>query len=131
MVKNPCLRTISLGTRSPPLDSRSELSSPEQHDDGEDAIRNSNDRAADNKTSLTNVRGPPTSAVPLPGSLSNRNDRIVGGTTSNGERRAMATSPRLLSYPGLQADPAEVLLNGASMKASFAPPAVRLANFDK
>eukprot|EP00752_Nemacystus_decipiens_P004804 g4371.t2 len=36
-----------------------------------------------------------------------------------------------ISYPGIQADPADVLLNGDTMRASFAPPAVRLATFDK
>lgn len=36
----------------------------------------------------------------------------------------------LLSYTGIQADPGEVLLNGVSMMASFAPSSVRLDNFD-
>lgn len=36
-----------------------------------------------------------------------------------------------VSYPGIQADPAQVLLNGETMAASFAPPAVSLAAFDK
>ena len=39
--------------------------------------------------------------------------------------------PPTISYPGIQADPAEVLLNGDTMRASFAPPTVRLATFDK
>lgn len=36
-----------------------------------------------------------------------------------------------ISYPGIQTDPAEVLLNGVTMRASFAPPTVRLATFHK
>ncbi|CAN0174801.1 unnamed protein product [Ectocarpus sp. 12 AP-2014] len=35
------------------------------------------------------------------------------------------------SYVGIQADPAQVLLNGKTMAATFAPPAVSMAAFDK
>lgn len=62
--------------------------------------------------------------------------RRPGGTerTSSGvgaPPNAGAVVVPTVSYPGIQADPAQVLLNGETMAASFAPPAVSLAAFDK
>ncbi|CAM9419647.1 unnamed protein product [Ectocarpus sp. 12 AP-2014] len=56
-------------------------------------------------------------------------ERISSGVGAPPNAGAVALPT--VSYPGIQADPAQVLLNGETMAASFAPPAVSLAAFDK
>ncbi|CAM9911229.1 unnamed protein product [Ectocarpus sp. 6 AP-2014] len=56
-------------------------------------------------------------------------ERISSGVGAPPNAGAVAVPT--VSYPGIQADPAQVLLNGETMAASFAPPAVSLAAFDK
>ncbi|CAM9538931.1 unnamed protein product [Ectocarpus fasciculatus] len=63
--------------------------------------------------------------------------RGLGGCTGRTSSGASAPTTAgavvvpTVSYPCIQADPAQVLLNGETMAASFAPPAVSLAAFDK
>ncbi|CAM9230402.1 unnamed protein product, partial [Ectocarpus sp. 8 AP-2014] len=61
-----------------------------------------------------------------PGGGTERISSGVGALPSAG-----AVAVPTVSYPSIQADPAQMLLNGETMAASFAPPAVSLAAFDK
>lgn len=105
VVRNPYLRTISFDSR---LSKRGET--PPTHPPAAEQARGQN----------VNECVPPS----FKASSAKATRRQGGDVVKTSEGGS------LLSYTGIQADPGEVLLNGVSMMANFAPTAVRLDNFD-
>lgn len=132
-MKNPALRTICLGLRPAARAANSSVAGTAKH-------------AADAGNVVSSARRSDSPIAAVGGkSTIPANDTADLGDTGRiacaSDMEALATSCRetLLgatsflspSYPGIQTDPTDMLLNGEAMKASFAAPDVRLANFDK
>lgn len=133
-MKNPALRTICLGSRSLPTRPVVPLAGATKHvaDAGGavDSAGRSDERitAVGEKSAIP--RANDTAGLGITEGIScGRNSETLAASC---REMRLGDAPLLpASYPGIQADPTEMLLNGQPMKASFAAPDVRLANFDK
>lgn len=140
VVKNPSLRTFSLGYQYPdeppaaaaslavaaPTTVVKQRSAADANDDH--GVNVGHGEIADE--SAVDSNAPPAATV-ICGNESSEIASVYGTPVVTSRKgTGMGISPVPISYPGIQADPADMLLNGQSMQASFAPPAVRLANFD-
>ena len=124
LVKNPALRTICLGSRSLPARPVAPVAGATKQ--VADVVREvASAGRSDNRIAAVGEK----SAIPAKDTAGLDNREVLAASRLDARFEAAPLRPP--SYPGIQTDPAGMLLNGEAMKASFAAPDVRLANFDK